>query len=189
MTNATAGAHARAGHDDGSAANVVQRHGLGSFPREVQSRQAERITSALKQFLGGGLETLGMPSEYLGSRYRHGQIEEHLCRFREPPVANTVAQEIEKLLCPLHGECGNDDISPTFECRRYSSKSSSMDGPECLCARSPYVVSITTLSAWGGLAGLRNGRRPALPRSPENSTLVERPCSESCRKMLAEPRI
>ena len=70
-----------------------------------------------------------------------------------------------------------------------ASKSSSMDGPNGLCNRSPYVVSITTFSACGGVAGLRSSRRPALPRSPENSTLVEWLCSESCRKMLAEPRI
>ena len=36
---------------------------------------------------------------------------------------------------------------------------------------------------------MRSRGRPEFPRSPENSTLVRRPCSTNSRKMLAEPRM
>jgi hypothetical protein len=44
------------------------------------------------------------------------------------------------------------------EVRVIASKNSSTDGPRGLCNRSPYVVSITTFSACGGVVGL-----PQLP--------------------------
>ena len=37
VTHATAGAHARAGHDDGPAMDAVYRNGFGGLPREMQS--------------------------------------------------------------------------------------------------------------------------------------------------------
>lgn len=37
VAHAAAGAHARAGHDDGSAMDTVDRNGLGGLPREMQS--------------------------------------------------------------------------------------------------------------------------------------------------------
>ena len=63
-----------------------------------------------------------MTSEYLGSRNRHWRIQEHLRRFREPSLADAVAQEIEQFLCSLHGEGGNDDVSPAFEGLGYGFK-------------------------------------------------------------------
>ena len=42
---------------------------------------------------------------------------------------------------------------------------------------------------WGGVAGSRSSGRPALPRSPENSTRRRCPPSCSSSRMLAEPRM
>src|SRR5258708_37463503 len=52
VAHAAAGAHSRAGHDDGSAGDTVYRNGFGSLPREMQSRQSKRVVSVLKQFRG-----------------------------------------------------------------------------------------------------------------------------------------
>src|ERR1035437_10303155 len=43
VAHAAAGAHARAGHDDGPATDVVYRNGFGCLPREMQSWQSKWV--------------------------------------------------------------------------------------------------------------------------------------------------
>src|ERR1039458_8846865 len=45
VAHAAAGAHARAGHNDGAAMDVVYRNGFGGVTREMQSRQSKRVVS------------------------------------------------------------------------------------------------------------------------------------------------
>jgi hypothetical protein len=155
---------------------------FGTFQREMQPRQVKRIVRALKQLRRRRLETLGMTPEYLGGRNCHRRIEKHLRRFRELSLADTFPQEIEQFLCPLQTKGRNDDNSAALESLGYGFKELVDGRPNDLCSRSSYVVSITTLSAWGGVAGLRSSKRPAFPRSPENNTPVEWLCSASCKK-------
>jgi hypothetical protein len=119
------------------------------------------------------------------SRNRHWRIEEYLRRFRQLPLADALAQEIEQLLCSFDRKGWNNDVSPAFEGLFYRTE-------EFRDRRAQWFVQPVAIRGFhydifgvGGVAGLRSSRRPALPKSPENSTLVECPCSESCRKMLA----
>src|SRR5450830_388070 len=63
VAHAAAGTHARAGHDDGSAMDVVYRNGFCGLPREMQSWQSKRIVSLLEQFRGRRFKALRMASE------------------------------------------------------------------------------------------------------------------------------
>jgi hypothetical protein len=49
------------------------------------------------------------------SRNRHWRIEEYLRRFRQLPLADALAQEIEQLLCSFDRKGWNNDVSPAFE--------------------------------------------------------------------------
>lgn len=63
MTHAAAGAHARTGHDDGPAMDVVYRNRIGGLPREMQSWQSKWVVSLLKQLGGRWLKALRMASK------------------------------------------------------------------------------------------------------------------------------
>src|ERR1700730_1163690 len=65
VAHAAAGAHARAGHDDGPAMDTVDRDGLGGFTREMQSGQGKRVASLLKQLRDRRLKAFRMTSEDL----------------------------------------------------------------------------------------------------------------------------
>src|SRR5580704_13195421 len=68
VAHAATGAHARAGHDDGSATDAVYRNRFGGLPREMQSWQSKRIVSLLKQLRGRRLKAFRMAPEDLRGR-------------------------------------------------------------------------------------------------------------------------
>src|ERR1700745_2333916 len=90
VTHAPAGRHARAGHDDGPTADIVQRDRFGPFPCEVEPGQLQRVMSLAEQPGSFWLQTLRMMPKDLGRRNGHGRIEKHLRRPRQSLLRNAL---------------------------------------------------------------------------------------------------
>jgi hypothetical protein len=60
VTHAPVGRHARSGHDDGPAADIVQRDRFGPLPCEVEPGQPQRVMSLSEQPGSFRLQTLRM---------------------------------------------------------------------------------------------------------------------------------
>ena len=94
VAHAAARTHARPGQKDGVTMDAVDRDGIGRLTREMQARHGERIVALLQQLHRFRIEALRMASEYLGSRDRRRGIEVDLRRCLEPPLRDTLAQEV-----------------------------------------------------------------------------------------------
>ena len=117
MSYPPTGTHAGACHNDCTADDLIDGHGLCRFPREVQSRQIKRIAIIVGNFQCTGVIAFRVPFKYAGNGNRHGRIQEDIGEILDTPVCNTFAQVIENLLGAFQREGGNNDIAAPPETR------------------------------------------------------------------------
>ena len=72
VAHATAGTHARTGHDDGAGMDHIKRRGRGALARTVQSDKLERIMSLANELRDFRLQALEMALHDFGGGDRHG---------------------------------------------------------------------------------------------------------------------
>src|SRR5438874_12317574 len=75
MADPAAGRHARSGHDDGAALDLVDGNGSRRVACEMQSRKREGVYPLIEQRRHHGAEFIAVPLENLSCGYRHWGIE------------------------------------------------------------------------------------------------------------------
>ena len=116
VTNAAAGTHTGAGHDDGAAADLVDGHGIGGLAGEVQAGKLEWIVAFGKQAGGMFVIAFRVAAEDLGCGDRHGGVEKHLQEIGQDTLRLAGMQVEQEFLRALQGKGGYHDIAATLQC-------------------------------------------------------------------------
>jgi len=99
VADSSAGAHARARHDDGGTDDPVDGHGFRCLAGEAQAGQVERVAARLEQSRGLDIVAFWVALEDLGSRDRHRRVQKHGQVVGQCPLLDPLAQENQRSSC------------------------------------------------------------------------------------------